>query len=111
MTNFESAIQEIIIAAPFVTAILASIGVAAVAYLIWAGAKPILSYIVSGPRQMMSFWCYTLFVFGGAAWGYAQQDVKGMWQGLGITAVVSSVATVVAYWIRQWVRWYYSEKD
>lgn len=111
MTNFETAIQELISVAPLVTAILASIGVAAVAYLAWTGAKPILSYIVSGPRQMMSFWCYSLFVFGGAAWGFSQQDVKGMWLGLGLTAVVSSAATVILYWIRQWVKWYYSEKD
>ena len=111
MTNFETAVQEILIAAPFVTAILASIGVASVAYLVWAGMKPILSYLVSGPRQMMSFWLYLMFVFGGAAWGYSQKELPGMWLGLGLTLVVAGAATTILYWTRQWVKWYYSEKE
>lgn len=108
--NFDS-LNEALNALPILTAILASIGLATVAFLGWTAIKPMLSYLVSGTRQLMTFWLYSLIIAGGGFCGYAYLEFKGMWFGLGVTTFSLGVVTAIAYWIRQWVKWVYKEEQ
>lgn len=111
MDTFESALSVFLNTSPYATAVLASIGLATVAFLLWSAIKPLFSYLISGPRQLMSVWLYSLVVFGAGAYGYGRSDdpMKGMWIGIGVASFVFGVLTIVSYWIRQWVKWEYGE--
>jgi uncharacterized membrane protein YvlD (DUF360 family) len=109
--DFENALVNVLNIVPLVTFLLAGIGFATVISLIWATIKPVIGFLGTSQKQTVTAWAFFLIIVGCSFFGYSQLEQKGAFIGGGASAAVLGIITLVVYWLRQWVKWTYNEKD
>jgi hypothetical protein len=112
----ENPLLEVVNQMPAVTIVLAGVGLASIAYLTAQITIRVIEFLGQNRRSGITAVCVAIWILGGALMGHevSNPNVRfpyGAFFGAGLVASGSSGLVLLFYWIRQWVKWSYGERD
>ncbi len=96
---------------PWITLILASIGIATIAYILYCASKPFFVYITGSSICLANFLASFLIISGCALIGYAKRDLEGAFELGGFSATFLGALYVLWGWLRHLLKWSHNELD
>src|SRR5262245_45671791 len=96
---------------PFLTTILASIGLATVVYVIWCALKSLFLIFASSKTLLLMSLLTLLTVSGAAGVGFGMGGVPRMSLVGGVAGAGLGVVFILGFWLRKWVKWIHGEKE